>query len=371
MPSYNDLRPDSDHNKREYALIFPDMTMTERKRAIRGILRLKEALDNDISARHTDGNLLIASWNIKEFGHTQQRLPEAYFYIAEVVSRFDLVIVQEIKTGLDDLQILLRILGDDWDYIVNDITSGTDGNSERSAYLYNAKRVKLSGTVGELVLWDDITRDSEIKQLKRTPYLTGFRAGWKEFALLNLHLQPNKSEAAVAYRKEEVRLLLAALEKKMGETWTKNLIIAGDFNFYRNHDDETISMIEDAGFFEVDRLVGLNTNAADKEAFDRMFIRKNDYFKIVRDDQGSRVGGVFDPFDSVYRDGDVDSYRGRLKEDYGGTMPPEEFAVNEKKQNSYYRHPWRRNQLSDHLPIWFELKIDSSVRFLEDKLEQL
>ena len=53
--------------------------------------------------------------------------------------------VQEIKSTMKDLHIIMRILGSEWDYIVNDITDGTDGNSERSAYLFNSKRVRLCG----------------------------------------------------------------------------------------------------------------------------------------------------------------------------------------------------------------------------------
>ncbi len=57
---------------------------------------------------------MVASWNIKELGHTTQRLPEAYFYMAEIIARFDFVVIQEIKSSVKDLEILLRLLGDDW-----------------------------------------------------------------------------------------------------------------------------------------------------------------------------------------------------------------------------------------------------------------
>lgn len=86
--------------------------------------------------------------------------------------------------------IVLRLLGPDWGYIVNDITGGAAGNSERSAYFFNKKRVQFAGLAGEIVLRDDLTAGSDIKQLKRTPYITGFQAGWKKFAMINLHLHP-------------------------------------------------------------------------------------------------------------------------------------------------------------------------------------
>ena len=73
-----------------------------------------------------------------------------------------------------DLDIIMQLLGENWRYLVNDITNGTDGNSERSAYIFNTQRVKLSGLAGEISLWDELTANSDVKQLKRAPYITGF-----------------------------------------------------------------------------------------------------------------------------------------------------------------------------------------------------
>jgi hypothetical protein len=74
---------------------------------------------------------------------------------------------------------------------------------------------------------------------------------------------------------------------------------------------------------------------------------------------------VFNPFDYVLRDEDAESYRAFMIEDYTGsrdlTLP-----ANLKR---YYKHPWRKNQISDHFPVWCELIIDDSDRFLEEKLE--
>ena len=165
MPFYNDLRPKADFNKKDYALIFPKMKKAEKKRTIKNLLRLKQGLNTDIAPKQADYNLLIASWNIKEFGHTTQRLSESYFYIAEILAHFDLIAIQEVKSYLDDLYIVMRLLGPDWCYNVNDITEGAAGNSERSAYIFNKKRVQFAGLAGEIVLWDDLTAGSDIKQL--------------------------------------------------------------------------------------------------------------------------------------------------------------------------------------------------------------
>jgi len=370
MPFYNDLRPLDDFAKRDFALVFPEVAADPvwKARAIDGLLRLKGGLDEQVSQRQTDANLLVASWNIKEFGHTTQRLPEAYFYIAEILSRFDLVAVQEVKSTLKDLDIVMRLLGSKWDYIVNDITEGVDGNSERSAYLYNTDRVKLSGLAGEIVLWPALTGDSPVQQLKRTPYATGFKAGWKSFAMLNLHLHPGDEIEDVAFRKEEVRLLLAALEEKIDQPWTRNIVLCGDFNLYDGEDDPTVSAINEKGYCEVDGLVGKQTNDADTQAFDRLFYRKSPYFKLVEDSHGESVGGVFDPFNFVYRLEDHLQYKKHMISVYGGSRDLENDA---EALSDYFMHYWRRNQISDHLPIWFELQTDSSVDFLEFKRKEL
>ena len=370
MPFYNDLRPFEDFTKRDFALVFPEVAENPawKARAIDGLLRLKTALDGQVSRRQTEANLLVASWNIKEFGHTTQRLPEAYFYIAEILSRFDLVAVQEVKSTLKDLDIVMRILGSKWDYIVNDITEGVQGNSERSAYLYNTDRVKLSGLAGEIVLWPELTGDSPVQQLKRTPYATGFKAGWKSFAMLNLHLHPGDEIEDLAFRKEEVRLLLAALEEKIDQPWTRNIVLCGDFNLHSGDDDSTVEAINDMGYCEVDGLVGKQTNDANTQVYDRLFYRKNPYFKLIEDSHGKSVGGVFNPFEFVYRFEDHLQYKQDMIAVYGGSRNLESDA---EALRDYFLHYWRRNQISDHLPIWFELQTDSSVEFLEFKRSQL
>ena len=368
MPYYNDLRPDSDQKKKGYAALFPNMTDADKKHCIRGLLSLRNGLDQDVVAKRADQNLIIASWNIREFGHLTKRRPEAYFYIAEILNRFDLIAIQEIKSTLDDLNIVMRLLGSDWEYMINDITEGSAGNSERSAYVYNTKRVKLAGISGEISLHDKLTKDSKIKQLKRSPYITGFVAGWKKFSLINLHLHPNKRKEDLAYRKEEVRMLLAAIQEKIdrGRFWNENLIMVGDFNFYEgaNKDESTVQLIYDAGFKEIEALKGVDTNASLTESYDRMFFKVNEYFKIEKDEKGQEIGQVFNPFEYVYREPDYLNYAQEMRADYGGKKD----LMNSSLLYKYFLRTWRRGQLSDHFPIWAEIIIDSSDNFLVNKL---
>jgi endonuclease/exonuclease/phosphatase family metal-dependent hydrolase len=370
MPSYNDLRPDSDPNVKDFALIFQNYTNKQKVKTIDGLLKLRQHLTEKIQVRKTDRNILLSSWNIKEFGHLKNRQPESYFYIAEIISMFDLVAIQEVKTGLKDLEILMKLLGKDWCYLINDVTEGRDGNSERFAYLYDTRRVNFSGLAGEILLWKELFDENETEknfQLKRTPFITGFRAGWKSFALLNVHLQPEDTKTGREIRKKEVDLLMKALDakKKKKTNWTDNIIILGDFNLYKK-DTEIVALFEKSQYKECDILQGLNTNTAkSQETFDRMFFHQSEFFRTPS--KAKDMGGVIEIFDVVYKEDDFKNYLAEMELTRGETVD----LSDEAKQKKYFRDTYRKAQLSDHKPIWVEINIDSSDEFLLEKQKEL
>ena len=52
--------------------------------------------------RNATDTLLLATWNLKEFagGESDKRNDESYWYIAEIVSHFDLIAIQEVGVDL-------------------------------------------------------------------------------------------------------------------------------------------------------------------------------------------------------------------------------------------------------------------------------
>ena len=97
-----------------------DAKLPEDRRTIEGLLRLKEALDSSIPPKTVDPTLLLATWNLREFGGEKYggRTQESLFYIAEIISRFDMVAVQEVRDNLDALDQLMHVLGSWWKYLV-------------------------------------------------------------------------------------------------------------------------------------------------------------------------------------------------------------------------------------------------------------
>lgn len=364
MPWYNDLRPKSDDNKQDFALLFPTMTNREKKRTLAKLLDLRKSLAVEIPVKRNDQNLIIGSWNIKEFGQMTNRLPESYFYIAEILSKFDLIAIQEIKNRLDDLSIIMRLLGSHWDFLINDMTGGKDGNMERFAYIYDTRRVNFSGLAGEIVLWDEIENIHLIKQLKRTPYITGFKAGWKSFAIINVHLNPGNDAESRSLRKREVQALVEVVKKRLGkkQLWTENLMVMGDFNIYNDNAD-IISVLTDNGFDQLTALEGETTNVSETEGYDKIFFRKNEYFEVAN--EASDNGGVYRFFDTIFNDNMFRTYKSFMREHKENP----DTLTDDAAFKTYFNRYWKRNQMSDHYPIWIDMKVDHSDEFLAAKLE--
>lgn len=103
------------------------------KRTLTRLLQLREKLQTEIPRKQLESNLLLATWNIREFDSPAYgpRVEESFYYIAEVISHFDLVAVQEVREDLQALKKLMGLLGGNWQYVITDITEGKQGNGER------------------------------------------------------------------------------------------------------------------------------------------------------------------------------------------------------------------------------------------------
>lgn len=66
--------------------------------------------------------------------------------------QFDVVALQEVKRNLRALRDLMKWLGQNWAFLMNDVNLGAADNSERTAFLFDERRVKTSGLACELVV---------------------------------------------------------------------------------------------------------------------------------------------------------------------------------------------------------------------------
>lgn len=318
------------------------------RRTAEGLLRLKAVLEQTVPAKTVDHTLLLASWNIREFGGNKAngREREPLFYLAEILSRFDLIAVQEVRNNLDALDDLMTILGGWWKYLVSDVTLGQQGNQERHAYIYDTRKLSFGGLAGELIP-PTTKKDEQLTStfaFARTPYLAGFRAGWFKFTICTQHLYYGKAKPDDPQRQKEAETIVSLLQERMKskDRWANNVILLGDFNIFSTH-DETFLALEKANFNIPAGLKGQYTNAKLDKPFDQMAFLAPD----VEKQMSVAKAGVFPFFEHVYRDTDRAVY-----------LPD--------KDDKTYR-TWRTYKMSDHLPIWVELGVDFGREYLERK----
>ncbi len=120
---------------------------------------LSAGLDDHIPAKVVDRNLLIGTWNIQALGRITKRwTPKAddspkrnltdLCCIAEIVSRFDVIAIVEVKRNLEALRLLMDVLGPDWGFIVTDTVEGEPGNDERLGFVYRPPADPARGAGG-------------------------------------------------------------------------------------------------------------------------------------------------------------------------------------------------------------------------------
>jgi endonuclease/exonuclease/phosphatase family metal-dependent hydrolase len=197
-------------------------------------------------------NILIATWNIAHFrsltrkwnvgpGDSPKRDYRCLWAITEILSRFDVIAVQEVGADFRALRSAIKVLGPNWGFLMTDRAEGQGGNDEHMAYVFDTTRVSLSGLAGELVVPDEaeefgFDKDSFKKQFARNPYAVSFRTRDTTFILVTAHIDYGD---VTQERLPELRAIAqwmqawAARERR----WHHNLIVLGDFNLERTGND--------------------------------------------------------------------------------------------------------------------------------------
>jgi endonuclease/exonuclease/phosphatase family metal-dependent hydrolase len=358
------------------------------------LLAMRQSLDA-VRRRKSDGRLLLATWNIRDFDSNKfrygPRLPETFYYIAEIISCFDLVAVQEVNRDLSALERVMEILGREWDYIATDTTEGSGGNAERMAFVYNTEKVWFRKIAGEVVLPDGqliVSRKKTKKagapetgsiaeavksgfeevrqQFARTPFVVAFQSGWFKFNLCTVHIYyGDDSGEQLKRRIAEIERLVGFFAKRQDEeneaakndpTRQENYILLGDFNVV-SPEHQTMKALKSKGFKIPQEIDGAKVRTPEDHFYDQIAVRVDDpRFRVVD-------GGLVDMFECVFRDTAEDLAL------YQPLMPPDDPESDERSRATtpaaLYRK-WRTWQLSDHRPLWIEIETDFADHYLTE-----
>ncbi|WP_370322625.1 endonuclease/exonuclease/phosphatase family protein [Oricola sp.] len=198
--------------------------------------------------REVDRNILIATWNIAHFRSltrkwkgglhdSPKRDYRCLWAITEILSRFDVVAVQEVGSDFRALRSAIKVLGPNWSFLMTDRAEGQGGNDEHMAYIFDTTRVALSGLAGELVVPDEaeefgFDKGSFKKQFARNPYAVSFRTRDTTFILITAHIDYGD---VTQERLPELRGIAKWMQSWAAREhrWHHNLIVLGDFNLER------------------------------------------------------------------------------------------------------------------------------------------
>lgn len=328
---------------------YPNIQKMEKTRALRtaqGLLDLKTAFKEEkVPERRRASKLLLATWNIREFESETYgpRQEEALYYIAEIIDHFDIVAIQEVREDLSSLEKVMKILGSSWDYLLTDVTTGRQGNFERLAFVYDTRKVNFGGLTGEIVV-PPVKKDTPAVQFARTPFLVGFRTGWFKFTICTTHIYYGESVKNDPQRVKEIGILSKYLADAVANehAWAKNMIVLGDFNIFTS-EDETYKALTEPGFQIHPKLVGTGSNVDQSKHFDQIAFIAPD----LKDRLEDCDAGVFNYYKYVYGE--------KAASVYAPDIPGQKEADFKK---------WRTYQMSDHLPMWIELRVDFSTEYL-------
>ncbi|MCV9943348.1 MULTISPECIES: endonuclease/exonuclease/phosphatase family protein [unclassified Rhizobium] len=362
----------------------PDGTI---ERCAQRLLDIRKTL-TPLRTQKKDSSLLLATWNIRDFDSNKfgfgPRLPETFYYIAEMIACFDLVAIQEVNRDLSALEKVMKILGREWDYIATDTTAGSGGNSERMAFVYNTEKVWFRKIAGEVVLPEGhlVVSSKKVKapkgqpnvepktvemeqQFARSPFLVAFQSGWFRFSLCTVHIYYGADSGEQLKRRiGEIKQLVEFFADRQDEASSQeldvsgaveNYILLGDFNVV-SPEHETMKALKSHGFMVPAEIDGKKVRKLGDHFYDQIAVRvKDKRFKVI-------TGGLIDLYADVFRSTDED--RALYAEFLPKSDPEADPKFKAKTPEALYEK-WRTWQMSDHAPLWLEIDTDFTESYLQ------
>ena len=303
------------------------------KKLIKGILELRRRIEKaKIPPSILDESINIATWNIREFGK-RRREKASIHYIAEILYQFDLIAITELRDNMKDLKRVMELLGSYWQVVYSDFVPDRAGNKERIAYLFDKRAVAFTGLAAEA----DPPRKKDKKSGKyleentwwRSPYMASFKAGSFDFILLTTHIRwgSGSKKQSEGDRENALKHLAEWVDKRIKEKnlKEKDIILMGDFNIPKTGNHPLYKAITSKGLKMPKALEGVHgTNLTKNNNYDQI-LHYPKYTKCF-----SERGGV------------IDFYQKNFKKLYPKIKKKHDFTF----------------QLSDHLPLWIQVKTD-------------
>jgi len=182
----------------------------------------------------SESTVTIASFNLRVFGVAKASKPAVMTILAQIIDRYDLVAVQEIrdKSGTAIQKLLTMVDAENSNYrLILGERLGRTSSKEQYAYFYNSSKLELEGSP---YTYDDDNDGSTVNKVddtglndlfEREPYLAHFKTtqGAFDFVIADLHTKPSDATKEISY----LPMVMTDAAKHYGE---KDVLVVGDFN---------------------------------------------------------------------------------------------------------------------------------------------
>jgi len=278
----------------------------------------------------SNDKLLIATWNIANLG-LQDRWNEHYKLIAEIISWFDVIAIQETNDNLIGLNNIELELPNYYDVIFSD----KGGNNERSVFVFNNEKVSLLQLIGEVSIPPKDHRhikladvDSKFTGFDRNPYLCSFEWNNEKLIFITVHsFFGSEAKADIERRALEAYAIsrYADLRKNSKYAFSKNIITMGDFNIPKvEKGDQTYDALMKRGLKLPEHSTQIYSNINNDKQYDQIAFLPDLKSKIT-------AHGVFDFDNAIF---------------------PDLWQTNVSNFKKYLKY-----YVSDHRPMWIELEL--------------
>ena len=320
-------------------------------------------IERNIPVKNAD-EIDIATWNIANLG-VQKRRDKDLKLIAYILSRFDIIAVQEVRSNLsvyNKVIASLKPLG--FKTIFTDVAGG----GERMSVIYNSNILEQNSLVGELdynpngtvVNGEYVVTPKKQKfklnganietyfdNFNRNPFLTTWKVKKSNlsFLLANVHIFYGKKEdndpARFNNRIAEVYFLAdwakeMQRSKNKDKVFEQNIVLIGDMNIPKmSSDDKVYRALKRRGFVRTKYSSKAGTTIKDFMTYDQI-IFANDKLRQVEINNYSAVVVDFDNF--IFKD------LWNQVEDGNRTLT--QFKA------------WTKFAISDHRPVFVRVKIN-------------
>jgi len=248
--------------------------------------------------------ITIASFNLRVFGQSKAEKEVVLNTMADIISRFDIVAVQEIRdkeeTAITKLLSVVNGTGNDYALVVG-TRLGRTSSKEQYAFFYKTSSVEMEG---EPVIWEDAQ-----DQFEREPFIAMFKTnnGTFDFVLVNIHTKPEDAT-------REISLLPDVMRYGVSHFIEPDILCLGDWNADGSYFDEDTYQ----NLFPNQQYLWLISNSADTT-----IAKQNNTY--------DRMAGTM-----------------AMQEDWTGKWGVYRFD----EENGFKEKGINATEISDHYPVW-------------------